>query len=62
MSAPPRRPRIRRNRPANDNERPWARLKAELSFPPNLPVQLVEVEVLAALLESLPPPANDNEG
>lgn len=61
MSAP-RKPRVSGNRPANDNEGPSGRLKAELSFPPNLPVQLVEVEVLAALLDSLPPPANDNEG
>jgi hypothetical protein len=27
-----------------------------------MPVQLVEVEVLAELLESLPPMANDNSG
>jgi hypothetical protein len=35
--------------------------KAEVRLPEGMPVQLVEVEVLAELLESLPPIANDNE-
>ena len=45
--------------PANDNE-PVGSLKAELNFPRHLPIQLVEVEVLAELLDALPLPANDN--
>ncbi len=34
--------------------------KAEVRLPKGMPVQLVEVEVLAELLESLPPISNDN--
>ena len=34
--------------------------KAEVRLPKGMPVQLVEVEVLAELLESMPPIANDN--
>jgi hypothetical protein len=49
---------------ANDNarQRRSHRLpKAEVRLPKAMPVQMVEVEVLAELLESLPPIANDNE-
>jgi hypothetical protein len=49
---------------ANDNGRKRRSVnklpKAEVRFPKAMPVQLVEVEVLAELLESLPPIANDN--
>ena len=48
----------------NDNARKRRSLnrlpKAEVRLPKAMPVQLVEVEVLAELLESLPPIANDN--
>ncbi len=61
----PRKPRILVNAPANDNTKggdfPKRRLpRAEVRLPAGMPVQLVEVEVLAELLDSLPPPANDN--
>lgn len=59
----PRDPKPRGGTIANDN-RPKCRNKlpeAEVRFPKAMPVQLVEVEVLAELLESLPPIANDNE-
>ena len=59
MSAP-REPQLSSDIPANDNERPRPRLKAELRLPKGLPVQIVEIEILAELLDSLPPPANDN--
>ena len=59
MSAP-REPQPLGDIPANDNERPGPRLKAELKLPKGLPVQIVEIEILAELLDSLPPPANDN--
>jgi hypothetical protein len=62
-------PRAAENLPANDNLRPHRCLKAkrtlpqaELRLPQAMPVQIVEVEVLAELLESLPLDANDNEG
>jgi hypothetical protein len=49
---------------ANDNARKRRSVnrlpKAEVRLPKGMPVQLVEVEVLAELLESLPPIANDN--
>jgi hypothetical protein len=61
-------PRASGNIPANDNLRPRRSLKAkrvlpqaEIRLPQAMPVQMVEVEVLAELLESLPPDANDNE-
>ena len=61
----PRKPRIPVNAPANDNAKddifPKRRLpRAKVQLPAGMPVQLVEVEVLAELLDSLPPPANDN--
>lgn len=60
----PREPKHDGDTIANDNARKRGsanRLpKAELRLPKGLPVQLVEVEVLAELLESLPPIANDN--
>jgi hypothetical protein len=34
--------------------------QAEIRLPKAMPVQLVEVEILAELLESLPPIANDD--
>jgi hypothetical protein len=50
---------------ANDDARKRRSLnrfpKAEVRLPKEMPVQLVEVEVLAELLESLPPIANDND-
>lgn len=62
-------PRASANAPANDNLGPPRSLKAkrvppqaEIHLPQAIPVQMVEVEVLAELLESLPPDANDNEG
>jgi hypothetical protein len=55
----PHKPRGKAQAPANDNG-PRKPLRAELFVPPDLPVQLVEVEVIAELLESLPWPANDN--
>ena len=49
---------------ANDNARKRRSLhrlpKAEVRLPRDMPVQLVEVEVLAELLVSLPPIANYN--
>jgi hypothetical protein len=60
----PRDPKPERGTIANDNARKRRSLnrhpKAELRLPEAMPVQLVEVEVLAELLESLPPIANDN--
>lgn len=48
-------------RPANENKRGLNLLGVELRFPQDLPVQLIEVEVFAQLLESVVIPANDNE-
>lgn len=45
--------------PANDNKRRHKPLRAVVDIPPNLPIQIVEVEVMAQLLDALP--ANDNE-
>jgi hypothetical protein len=66
--SPPRDPKPAPEAAANDNLRQRASLKekrrlpqAELRLPKGMPVQLVEVEVLAELLESLPPIANDND-
>ena len=60
----PRDPKPADGNNANDNVRKRGSLnrqpKAEVRLPKGLPVQLVEVEVLAELLESLPPIANDN--
>lgn len=60
----PREPKPERGTIANDNTRKRRSLnrlpKAELRLPEAMPVQLVEVEVLAELLESLAPIANDN--
>jgi len=60
----PREPKPEGGIIANDNARKRRsanRLpKAEVRLPKAMPVQLVEVEVLAELLESLPPIANDN--
>lgn len=58
----PHNPNPERTVAANDNTRQRRpRLpKAEVRLPRQMPVQLVEVEVLAELLESLPPIANDN--
>jgi hypothetical protein len=46
--------------PANDNA-PVNSLRVELKLPRQLPIQLVEVEVFAELLDALPLPANDND-
>ena len=60
----PREPKPASGNIANDNARKRRsanRLpKVEVRLPKAMPVQLVEVEVLAELLESLPPIANDN--
>jgi hypothetical protein len=65
----PRQPKALGNAAANDNLGQPRSLKAkprlpkaELRLPQAMPVQMVEVEVLAELLDSLPPIANDNEG
>lgn len=65
----PRNPKPAPDDPANDNLRRKRSLKAEprlpqaeIRLPKAMPVQMVEVEVLAELLESLPPIANDNSG
>jgi len=60
----PRDPKPESGTIANDNRRKRRSvnklLKAEIRLPKAMPVQLVEVEVLAELLESLPPISNDN--
>ena len=60
----PRYPKPESTTNANDNARKRRSLhrkpKAEVRLPRDMPVQLVEVEVLAELLESLSPIANDN--
>ena len=60
----PRDPKPERGTIANDNARKRRSLhrlpKAEVRLPKGMPVQLVEVEVIAELLESLPPISNDN--
>jgi hypothetical protein len=65
----PRNPKSAAGGPANDNLRQRRSLKAkprlpqaEVRLPQAMPVQMVEVEALAELLDSLPPIANDNEG
>jgi hypothetical protein len=55
MSAPHK----KANAPANDNTPRHKPLGVVIEIPPNLPLQVVEVEVLAQLLDSLP--LNDNE-
>ncbi len=58
MSAPHKRGLV----PANDNERPHKPLRVVVDIPPDLPIQLVEIEVFAQLLNSLDLVAdNDNE-
>ncbi len=58
MSAPHR----KSIRPANDNDPPHKGLRVVTDIPPDLPFQLVEIEVIAQLLESLGDlAANDNE-
>ena len=56
----PKKPKPR-TRHANDNRRGFNLLGAELRFPQALPIQTVEVEVFAQLLDSMAFPANDNE-
>ena len=64
--SPPRDPRPKGCEIANDNGRKrrslYRLLEVEVRLPEAMPVQLVEVEVLAELLESLPPISNDNSG
>lgn len=62
-----RHPKRAANAAANDNVRRSSSLKAAsrlpevvVRFPNTMPVQIVEVEVLAELLDSLPAAANDN--
>ena len=58
MSAPHRKPL----RAANDNAPPHKGLRVVVDIPRALPIQLVEVEVIAQLLDSLDDLAvNDNE-
>lgn len=45
---------------ANDNGRRKS-LGVEVRIPQDLPIQLVEIEVFAELLDSLGPAANDDE-
>ena len=60
LRPPPRKSRY--PRPANDNARPRKTLGVQMRFAQNLPIQLVEVEVFAQLLDSLQElVANDNE-
>ena len=48
--------------PANDNERPHKPLRVVVEIPPDLPIQPVEIELFAQLLDSLDlTAANDNE-
>ncbi len=57
-------PRTRRPRPvaANDNGREPKLLGVEILIPQTLPIQMVEIEVFAELLDSLGGlAANDNE-
>jgi hypothetical protein len=60
----PRDPKPEGSGNANDNapkrRSPNKLPKAEVRLSKGMPVQLVEVEVLAELLESLPPIVNDN--
>jgi hypothetical protein len=60
----PRDPKPEGGKNANDNvpkRRSLNKLpKVEVRLPKGMPVQLVEVEVLAELLESMPPISNDN--
>jgi hypothetical protein len=60
----PRDPKAEGKNIANDNARKRRSLnrlpKADVRLPKGMPVQQVEVEVLAELLESLPSIANDN--
>jgi enamine deaminase RidA (YjgF/YER057c/UK114 family) len=50
----------RKHTPANDNQRPRP-VRAVVNVAKSLPIQLVEIEVFAELLGSLPEAANDNE-
>jgi hypothetical protein len=55
-------PHSKRRSPANDNERRHKPLGVVVEIPPDLPIQLVEVEVFAQLLDALGMvAANDNE-
>jgi len=60
MSDEPSRTQSRKRTPANDNQRP-RHLRAAVTLPRMLPIQLVEIEIFAELLDSLPEAANDNE-
>ena len=58
MNAPHKKPL----RPANDNDPPHKGLRVITDIPRDLPIQLVEIEVIAQLLDSLGGlAANDNE-
>jgi hypothetical protein len=60
----PRDPKAEGKNIANDNARKRRSTnrvaEVEVRLRKDMPVQMVEVEVLAELLESLPPIANDN--
>ena len=51
---------VRKLRAANDNQRP-RQMRAVVNVARLLPIQLVEIEVFAEFLDSLPDAANDNE-
>jgi hypothetical protein len=56
-------PNLKCVRPANDNRRRHKTLGVAVEISPDLPIQMVEVEVFAQLLDSLSlDAANDNEG
>ena len=63
-------PKVRRSRPCKPLKRSPSGadsgaskgLGVEVLIPEGLPIQVVEIEVLAELLDSLGPAANDNEG
>jgi len=56
-------PHLKRHGPANDNNRRRKALRAVVEISPDLPVQTVEIEVFAQLLDALEAvAANDNEG
>ncbi len=56
-------PHLKRHGPANDNKRRHKTLRAVVEISPDLPIQTVEIEVFAQLLDALEAvAANDNEG
>lgn len=61
MSNPPIKTSQSLPRPSNDNRKPSKSLRVITNIPPSMPVQRVEVEVFASLLDDLQSlVANDN--